>query len=128
MTASAMDPIREPETGGRNRREHYRVVYPVIDRPRFHAGVVSGVVLDCSESGVRVEVDPLPDDVEITVQERMVAEIRFGRGEEQEVAGLCVRWDGRTLVLHLDSIPIPYRTILREQWKLRQRYPWREAK
>lgn len=121
-----MDPIREPETGGRNRREHYRVSYPVTDRPRFVAGVVGGTVLDCSESGIRVAVDPLPDDVAIRVNERMLAEIRFGRGDELEVAGVCVRWDGRILVLHLDSRPIPFRVILKEQWKLRQRYPWRE--
>ncbi len=115
-----------PVQDGANRREFYRIAYPVVDRPAFTAGAVRGRVIDCSQTGARVSVDLLPEDVTITVGERMTATLRLFSGAVVEVGGEAVRWDGRTLVLRFDRRGIPFRDILREQWTLRQKYPWRE--
>ncbi len=119
---------REPITDSVNRRNFYRVQYPVTDRPAFWAGAVRGLVEDCSETGARVTIEHLPKDVEIKVADRMGVSIRFHRGDEVEAAGSVVRWDGKTLVLRFDRQRIPFGQILKEQWWLRQHYPWREEK
>ncbi len=122
------EPRSEQQVDAANRRQYYRVEYPVVDRPAFRAGAIRGVVCDCSEAGVRAELEPIPADVTIKAGDRMGATVQFQRGEMADVAGEVVRFDGKTLVLRLDRERIPFGKILREQWWLRQKYPWREKK
>lgn len=122
-------PIREPMTDEANRRQHYRVEYPAHDRPGFQAGALKGVVSDCSETGVRVSFRPgLPTDESVHVGDRLAAVISFARGETEEVEGTVMRYDGKTMVLRLDLMQLPFGRIMREQWWLRSRYPHRYAK
>jgi len=118
----------DPQTDASNRRTYYRVEYPASDRPRFTAGALRGEVEDCSETGVRVFLpNGIPADIGVLVGDRMAATIRFARGEMADVEGVVVRFDGKALALRLDTARIPFGKILREQWWLRQRYPWRDA-
>jgi len=117
----------DPTTDAANRRTYYRVEYPANDRPRFTAGGIRGEVEDCSETGVRVFLPSgIPEDTGVKVGDRMAATIRFNRGEMADVEGVVVRFDGRALALRLDTARIPFGKILREQWWLRQRYPFRD--
>lgn len=118
---------RQPATDEANRRQHYRVEYPASDRPAFVAGKLKGAVSDCSETGVRVFFPAsLPADESVQVGDRMTGLIRFARGESAEVEGVVVRYDGKTLVLKLDTAKLPFGRIMKEQWWLRARYPWRD--
>ncbi len=123
------DPNREPKSDASNRRAHYRVEYPVHDRPSFAAGALCGSVTDCSETGVRVLFPTgLPADASVRVGDRMSATIRFARGDVAGVEGEVVRYDGRNLSLRLDAAKLPFGVIIKEQWWLRARYPWRDGK
>jgi PilZ domain len=123
------EPNREPKSDASNRRAHYRVEYPVHDRPGFTAGALRGSVTDCSETGVRVLFPAdLAQDATVLVGHRMSATIRFARGEVAEVEGEVVRYDGRNLSLRLDAAKLPFGLIIKEQWWLRARYPWRDGK
>lgn len=123
------EPIREPQTDEANRRQHYRVEYPASDRPVFTSERLRGAVTDCSETGVRVSLPAgLPLEASVLMGDRMSATIRFARGESADVEGIVVRYDGRTLALRLDTAKLPFGRIIREQWWLRSRYPWRDAK
>lgn len=122
------EPARTPSTDEANKRQHYRVEYPVVDRPGFTSGAIHGLVLDCSESGVRIELAPIPKDVVIKKGERMAGTVRFMRGEMADVAGEVMRYEEDILVLRLDRQRIPFGKILREQWWLRAKYPWRGEK
>jgi hypothetical protein len=122
-------PLREPLTDESNRRQHYRVEYPAHDRPAFIAGPLRGAVSDCSQTGVRVLFPAgLPTEAGVLMGDRMSAEIRFARGESEEVEGTVMRYDGKTLVLQLDVRQLPFGRIMREQLWLRSRYPWRDEK
>ncbi|MFN0098963.1 MAG: PilZ domain-containing protein [Gemmatimonadaceae bacterium] len=117
----------DPKTDAANRRTYYRVEYPTNDRPRFTAGELRGEVEDCSETGVRVYLPHgIPADSGVQVGDRMAATIRFNRGEMADVEGVVVRFSGQALALRLDTARIPFGKILREQWWLRQRYPFRD--
>jgi hypothetical protein len=123
------EPNREPKSDASNRRAHYRVEYPVHDRPSFTAGVLCGSVTDCSETGVRVLFPAgLAQDVTVLVGDRMSGTISFVRGEVAAVEGEVVRYDGRNLSLRLEAAKLPFGLIIKEQWWLRSRYPWRDGK
>lgn len=110
-----------------NRRQYYRVEYPVVDRPQFASGALHGLVSDCSETGVRVELGPVPADVTVQVGDRMGGTVRFRSGASVDVAGEVVRFGDGLLIVRLDRQRIPFAQILREQWWLRRKYPWRVA-
>lgn len=123
------DPARAPEGDPSKRRTHYRIEYPVLDRPAFRAGDIEGLVNDCSETGVRVTVTgALPVDRTLGAGDRLAGTIHFSRGEMVDVEGEVMRFENKMLILHLDAATIPFGKIIREQWWLRSRYPWRDRR
>ena len=123
------EPRREPPSDPANRRAYYRVDYPVHDRPVFTAGTVRGAVSDWSETGVRVLFAAgVPVDASVLAGDRMEGTVRFARGETEHVEGTVVRYDSKTRVLRLDTGKLPFGRIIREQWWLRSRYPFRDGK
>ncbi len=122
------EPSQEPRTDASNRRNHFRVEYPVKDRPILSARQWRGEVMDCSETGVRVHLpDGIPGEPNLIDGERLTASIRFAQGDTIEVEGTVVRHAGTTLVLRLDVAQVPFSRIIREQRWLRSRYPWRDS-
>ena len=122
------EPNPEPRSDASNRRNHYRVEYPVKDRPTLSARQWHGEVMDCSETGVRVHLPAaMPGEANLVDGERLTASIRFAQGDTIEVEGTVVRHAGTTLVLRLDVAQIPFSRIIREQRWLRARYPWRDS-
>ena len=110
-----------------NRRGHYRIDYPVRDRPRFRSSAFEGLVDDCSETGVRITVTgAVPADFSLGPGDRCGGTIQFSQGESVAVEGEVLRFQGKELVLRLDAATVPFRIILQEQRRLRVRYPWRK--
>lgn len=102
-------------------RAHFRVEYPIRERPTFTAGGVSYLVADCSEQGMRyVETGEMPE-----MGTRLAGRLRFSRGEELDVEGEVVRFFDRSVGLRLNGAGIPMRTIFDEQRFLRKLYPTR---
>ena len=103
-------------------RALYRVVYPEGDRPRVALpDGVRGVVVDCSESGVRYRPDPRhPLPAFGTVVE---ARIDFHAGGAVDVVGRVIRVARGEVALYLGAKGIPLRVVFAEQRALRARYP-----
>jgi hypothetical protein len=105
-------------------RAHYRLRYPDRERPVFVAGERDAHdVVDCSEAGFRFRAPPHATTLpEVGAPARGV--IRFRSGRVAEVAGVVVRIQEREVAVHLTQTAIPYRLVVQEQMRLRQRYPF----
>ena len=100
-----------------SRRELYRVIYPLAERPTFEVGRFLHEVIDCSERGIRYEVKdrrvpPLGTEIGGTIQ--------FRRGEDVAVQGEVIRASDGIVVLALDP-PLAFSEILAEQRYLRSK-------
>lgn len=100
-----------------SRREVYRILYPLIERPTFEVGRHIYEVLDISEKGLRYEVR---DRRVPTIGTEVGGRVQFRRGEELEVTGEVIRARDGIVVLAL-SPPLPFAEILAEQRFLRSR-------
>jgi len=104
----------------RPERAHYRIQYPVNERPRLIVAGREYEVLNCSEKGVCFLA---PGTHRFVLDGAVQGVIRFSRGHEAEVDGRVVRIEGALVALHLAVQPIPFRIVLDEQRFLRQKYP-----
>ncbi len=100
-----------------SRRQLYRVVYPLSERPTFEVGRFVYEVVDCSERGLRYEVR---DRRMPAVGSALAGRISFRRGDEIEVTGEVIRAHDGMVVLELDPA-IPFADIMAEQRYLRMR-------
>lgn len=100
-----------------SRRELYRIVYPLVERPTFEAGRYLFEVIDVSEKGIRYEMGNrrLPE-----VGTEVGGVVQFRSGEEVAVVGEVIRAREGIVVLALNP-PLPYAQILAEQRYLRSK-------
>jgi PilZ domain len=102
-------------------RAHFRIEYPIRERPTFYIGGVPHQVADCSERGLRfLLTGPAPE-----IGERISGKLRFTRGSEMVLEGEVVRLHEQSAGLKLIGPGIPMRTIFDEQRFIRKRYPTR---
>jgi len=101
-----------------SRRAHYRVTYPIAERPSFEIGRNTYEVLQCSERGVRYEV---PDRRFPALGGELGGIIQFRRGARVEVAGEVTRAHRGEVVLFLRLQGIPFSEMLLEQQYLRSK-------
>ena len=102
-------------------RAHYRIVYPLRDRPRLELGGGQHEVVDCSEGGLRFQMTSgAPPELGAHVR----AVVRFHEGREVVVEGPIVRVQGGHIALRLTR-GIPLAVILAEQRYLLAHYPTR---
>lgn len=99
-----------------NRRQHYRISYPDFERPRFIHGTAISEVLECSERGLRF----IPSDEMPAVGSHVAGRVVMCHGVQLGVAGTVVWSEADTVALHLDTTPIPFLGIIREQLYLRR--------
>lgn len=99
-----------------DRRQHYRIRYPETEQPRFVFGTYICQVLECSERGIRVR--PSGESPEIGSQ--LTGRISMCHGAQLNVAGTVVWSEGGLIAIHLDSRPIPFLAVIREQIHLRR--------
>jgi hypothetical protein len=106
--------LRMPDS---SRRELYRIVYPLVERPTFETGRFLFEVIDCSEKGLRYEVR---DRRMPTVGTELGGTLLFRRGDEVPVQGEVIRAREGVVVLALDP-PLPFAEVLAEQRYLRSK-------
>lgn len=99
-----------------NRREHYRISYPVNKRPRFVFGTSISEVMQCSERGIRFRTVGAPPET----GSRISGRLGMRHGDEVRIAGTVVWSDESSVALKLDRAPIPFLAMMREQLFLRQ--------
>lgn len=100
-----------------SRRELYRIVYPLLERPTFEVGRNSYDVVDCSEQGLRYEINGRRAP---TVGAQLGGTLQFRRGGKVSITGEVIRVADGTVVLALDP-PLSFADILAEQRYLRGR-------
>jgi hypothetical protein len=107
-----------------SRRELYRIVYPLTERPVFEIGRFTYEVIDCSERGLRYEVK---DRHVPALGTPVSGQLVFRRGESVEVAGEVIRTRAGSVALALHAPGITFADILAEQRFLRSRgFPLRD--
>ena len=115
------------ESGGRRWRDRafHRLAFGEADRPRLVlADGARGVVMDCSEMGIRYRPhprDPLPAFGMI-----VEGEVEFRVAGTTPFTGRVIRVSPEEVALYLPPPGgLPFRAILVEQRALRARYPFR---
>ena len=101
-----------------NRRNEYRIVYPIADRPRMEIGCEVYEVLDLSEGGLRL----LAPDLQLGEAQRIQGMLYFSDGGRAYINGSVFRRTDKHLVIELDRNKIPYQRIVQEQRFLISRY------
>ena len=100
-------------------RKHFRVRYPVGDRPKITVAGSEGSVLNLSENGVQfVSAGSCDADR----GETLCARIEFSGGNQMEVRGKVVIIQGQSFALELDT-PLPLGLMMAEHRFLIQKYP-----
>jgi hypothetical protein len=105
------------------RREYYRVEYPIIDRPVLSAKAARFEVVDVSEFGVRFKQEPMrlyEPGMDLN------ARIRFNDGNEFECCGKVLRCDDDTVSVLLHK-PLSIQRIRAESVYLLMTYNARYA-
>lgn len=103
-----------------NKRDHFRVVYPETERPRFWVGTKSFEVLDISEKGLSFAVDAQNPVVARQVVSGVVV---FSSGVRVDIAGKIARIDRvRGLCAMKLNEGVPLMVMIEEQRMLRQKY------
>ena len=100
-----------------SRRELYRIVYPLAERPTFETGRFLFEVVDVSEKGLRYSIGNrrAPD-----VGTEIGGSLQFRRGDEIAVTGEVIRSRDGVVVIALDPA-LPFAEILAEQRYLRSK-------
>jgi hypothetical protein len=106
------------------RRAHFRIVYPMADRPVFHAAGVVCTVEDVSETGLTL-VAPLAVREQLRPDERLQGVVHFRFAPPTEVAGLVLRLTETGAAVHLTEQSIPWAHIQAEERAQLARYPQR---
>lgn len=99
-------------------RALYRIVYPVNERPIFEIGRFAYEMIDCSERGLRYEVN---DGIVPALGTPLGGTLKFRSGSGVEVTGEVIRTLDGTVALALDPPGVPFSVILAEQRYLRSR-------
>lgn len=99
-----------------SRRNHYRVMYPIAERPAFEAERLSFEVLECSENGLRFDMGERRSP---TVGSQVAGRLVFRSGEAVAVVGEVVRLQDGLVALALQPPGIPFGVVMREQRYLR---------
>jgi len=107
----------EENYSGEQRRNHYRIKYPLIERPFLTVDKNTYQVLDISEGGVKF-FSPVKN---FKVGEYITGSIKFHDGEIVTVEGHILRLQSRRIIILLDR-KIPLQRILKEQRHLIKKY------
>jgi hypothetical protein len=100
-----------------NRRESFRIVYPLQACPSFVWRGEMARVIDCSERGFRIEVQCYKDLPKLN--DRVYGRVVFLDGSAVSVQGVVRHVRRRIVGVHFEEPGVPWRILLREQVALR---------
>ena len=102
-------------------RAFYRLRYPPQAAPSFSSAGVTHRIVDIGEGGFRYA--PLSDPFPLAGA-TVSGTLEFAEEEPLEVEGTVVRVQGGEVAVHCGARPIPLGLVLREQRRVRQRFPF----
>jgi len=111
--------MKDEESLRENRREHYRIRYPLRFRPVFKYTGKKFEIIDISESGIKFFCENTED---FTAGQEVKGTLMFNDGTSMIIKGNILRIYKRTAIVWL-SVHIPFRHIIREQRFLKTHYP-----
>lgn len=100
------------------RRQHYRLLYPYSERPRFHVGLTTWQVVDLSEGGAflaRGKADFPKEKAEVA------GTIVFADSAQEQVAGTVIRHSRDGWVVRFEK-GVSMRRMMEEQRRIIARY------
>jgi len=104
-------------------RQFYRLMYPPQAAPVFVEGATEHRIVDIGEGGFRYALATQPGPL-VGVEVKGV--IRFPEGEDPlAVEGVVVRTGAVEIAVHCNTRSIPLPIVMREQRRLRRKYPFR---
>lgn len=101
-------------------REHYRVEYPLRERPTLVLEGEPFEVIECSESGLRYSLGKA--GVQPPVGSPLRGVVRFPTSAEIPVSGVVARVDEGRVAVRFSGTGIPFATVMAEQIYLRRKY------
>ena len=101
------------------RREHFRLAYPLTHRPPFVSNGKEYPVSDISEHGICFEVR---DNDVFELGQEVDGTLRFPDGEGLTLRGSVARLEHSAVAIHLLT-PIPLTKIRSEELRLLRKYP-----
>ncbi|HEY2412303.1 MAG TPA: PilZ domain-containing protein [Pirellulaceae bacterium] len=101
------------------KRDHFRIVFPVGQRPCLAAGLVEWDVIDLSEDGAKVAVSC---ETSFASREPFAATIRFHDGTTAAVLASVQRRENDHVILNFAE-PLAYPLIMAEQRRLLRQFP-----
>lgn len=107
------------QASGHQRRQLYRIVYPLKGRPRIQVGEESFAVVDLCERGIRFLHSEAPG---FKIGQNVQAVVHFADGSSLEVQGSVMRVHDKQTVIHL-GVPISPAKVLQEQRYLLKYFP-----
>lgn len=107
------------QASGQQRRQLYRIVYPLKARPRIQVGEDSFAVVDLCERGIRFLHSGAQG---FKIGENLQAVVHFADGSGVEIQGSVMRVQDNQTVLHL-GVPISASKVLQEQRYLLKHFP-----
>jgi hypothetical protein len=105
-----------------NARAHFRVVYPLKERPAFHASGFVCAVADVSESGMTLAA-PIGAQPSIREGDRLTGTIRFRYSLPVDVDGVVLRLTKQGAVVRFDELRVPWASVQAEERALLAKYP-----
>ena len=102
-----------------NKREHFRIRYPIACRPGLRLLNCVFEVIDVSEHGIRFsgnKINQLQTEMEVS------ATITFSDGSSLKVHGRILRVDKKVVVMYIPE-SIPFVKIAAEQRFIKMNYP-----
>ncbi len=112
-----MPESKQPDSAA-ERRAHYRLHYPLQDRPLLHLGERRFAVTEISEGGLRVRNEQTPP---LSAGQDISGVLEFAAGESDTVEGRVARLVGDEAVLALGR-GISFRRMVAEQIRLHHKY------
>lgn len=104
------------------KREHFRLRYPLLVRPRLRMASATATVTELSERGMRLSVAKL---VELTADVLVAGNMNLASGGQCDVRGKVIRVDGDEIIVSLSEGP-SYKDMITEQRHIAQKFPnWR---
>ncbi|MCB1623654.1 MAG: PilZ domain-containing protein [Pseudomonadales bacterium] len=104
------------------KREHFRLRYPLLARPRLKMSEATAIVTELSERGMRLSTVKLPA---LDAQSPVAGNLKLACGTLCDIRGNVIRVDGDELIVSLTEGP-SYGDMVAEQRCIAQRFPnWR---
>ncbi len=110
--------MNDPSSGSQ-RRELYRIVYPLKARPRLMVAGESCPVVDLCERGIRFQYLGARG---FKMGETVHGVVLFADGTSLSIEGTVMRVQGKQAVLHLGT-PISHAKVLQQQRYLLMHFP-----